>query len=135
MVQLPAICFNRLRSIWKYPFINLKKLYEKTGLTSFCYDGFCFLFTCTGTTSPGNKYRSDHGYKPPNPNDAQLMRAEEANHPNIVNAMHDIEKSMHSLHNAPDDFGGRKALAESDLKQAWISLRKALYFRLYQDTH
>ncbi len=75
------------------------------------------------------------GNKPPNPNEAQLMRAEEANHPNIVNAMHDIEKSMHSLHNAPDDFGGHKGQAESDLKQAWISLRKALYYRLYQDTH
>jgi hypothetical protein len=75
------------------------------------------------------------GNRPPSPNEAQLMRAEEANHPNITNAMHDIEKSMRALHNAPDDFGGHKAQAEADLKQAWISLRKALYFRLYKDTH
>jgi hypothetical protein len=75
------------------------------------------------------------GNRPPAPNEAQLMRAEEANHPNITNAMHDIEKSMKALHNAPDDFGGHKAQAESDLKQAWISLRKALYFRIYKDTH
>ncbi len=75
------------------------------------------------------------GNRPPAPNEANLMRAEEANHPNVTNAMHDIEKSMKSLHNAPDDFGGHKAQAEADLKQAWISLRKALYFRLYQDTH
>jgi hypothetical protein len=75
------------------------------------------------------------GNRPPAPNEANLMRAEEANHPNITNAMHDIEKSMKSLHNAPDDFGGHKAQAETDLKQAWISLRKALYFRLYQDAH
>jgi hypothetical protein len=75
------------------------------------------------------------GNRPPSPNEAQLMRAEEANHPNITNAMHDIEKSMRALHNAPDDFGGHKAQAETDLKQAWISLRKALYFRLYKDTH
>jgi hypothetical protein len=75
------------------------------------------------------------GNRPPAPNEAQMMRAEEANHPNITNAMHDIEKSMHALHNAPDDFGGRKAQAENDLKQAWISLRKALYYRLYKDTH
>jgi hypothetical protein len=75
------------------------------------------------------------GNRPPAPNEAQLMRAEEANHPNITAAMHDIEKSMKALHNAPDDFGGRKAQAESDLKQAWISLRKALYYRLYKDTH
>jgi hypothetical protein len=75
------------------------------------------------------------GNRPPAPNEAQLMRTEEASHPNIANAMHDIEKSMKALHNAPDDFGGHKAQAETDLKQAWISLRKALYFRLYTDTH
>jgi hypothetical protein len=75
------------------------------------------------------------GNRPPAPSEAQLMRAEEANHPNVAMAMHDIEKSMKALHNAPDDFGGHKGQAESDLKQAWISLRKALYYRLYRDTH
>jgi hypothetical protein len=75
------------------------------------------------------------GTRQPSPSEAQLMRAEEANHPNITNAMHDIEKSMKSLDAAPSDFGGHKAQAQSDLKQAWISLRKALYFRLYKDTH
>jgi|SRR5664279_2369541 len=75
------------------------------------------------------------GNRAPAPNEAQLMRAEEESHPNVTNAMHDIEKSMKALHNAPDDFGGHKAQAEADLKQAWVSLRKALYFRLYKDTH
>lgn len=75
------------------------------------------------------------GSRPPAPNEAQLMRAEENRHPNIARAMHDIEASMHALHEAPDDFGGRKAQAESDLRAAYVSLRKALYFRLYQDTH
>ena len=75
------------------------------------------------------------GNRPPAPNEAQLMRAEEAGHPNVTNAMHDIEKSMKALHNAPDDFGGHKAQAEADLKAAWVSLRKALYYRLYKDTH
>jgi hypothetical protein len=75
------------------------------------------------------------GNRPPAPNEEQLMKAEESKHPNIANAIHDIEKSMRSLHNAPDDFGGHKGQAESDLKQAWISLRKAIYFRLYKDTH
>jgi hypothetical protein len=75
------------------------------------------------------------GNKPPAPNEAQLMRAEEEVHPNITNAIHDIDKSVKALHNAPDDFGGHKAQAEADLKQAWISLRKALYYRLYKDTH
>jgi len=75
------------------------------------------------------------GNRPPAPNEVQLMRGEEAKHPNITRAMHDIEKSMEALHNAPDDFGGHKGQAEADLKAAYVSLRKALYFRLYQDTH
>jgi len=74
------------------------------------------------------------GSRPPSPAEVQLMSAEEANHPNITKAMHDIEKSMKSLDEAPDNFGGHRAQAVTDLKQAWISLRKALYYRLYQDT-
>jgi hypothetical protein len=75
------------------------------------------------------------GNRPPAPNEMNAMRAEERRHPNIAKAMHDIENSMHALHDAPDDFGGHKGQAESDLRQAYISLRKALYFRLYKDTH
>jgi hypothetical protein len=75
------------------------------------------------------------GNRQPAPNEQQMMRAEENRHPNIAKAMHDIEMSMRALHDAPDDFGGRKAQAEADLKQAWISLRKALYFRIYEDSH
>jgi hypothetical protein len=75
------------------------------------------------------------GSRPPAPNEAQLMRMEEQKHPNIARAMHDIEKSMQALHDAPDDFGGHKGQAENDLRAAYISLRKALYFRLYEDRH
>jgi hypothetical protein len=75
------------------------------------------------------------GNRPPAPNEAKLMKIEEDKHPNIAKSMHDIGDAMKHLHEAPDDFGGHKAQAEADLKQAWISLRKALYFRLYQDTH
>ena len=75
------------------------------------------------------------GNRPPAPNEAQMMRAEEQRHPNIARAMHDIEKSMQALHDAPDDFGGHKGQAESDLRAAYVSLRKALYFRLYEDRH
>jgi hypothetical protein len=75
------------------------------------------------------------GNRPPSPNEAQLMRAEEGMHPNITRAMHDIEKSIKSLNEAPDDFGGHKGQAINDLRQGLISLRKALYFRLYRDTH
>ena len=63
------------------------------------------------------------------------MRVEEARHPNITRAMHDIEMSLKFLEEAPDDFGGNKGRAITDLRQGWVSLRKALYFRLYQDTH
>jgi hypothetical protein len=75
------------------------------------------------------------GNRPPAAAELSAMQAEERRHPNIAKAMHDIEASMHALHDAPDDFGGHKGQAESDLRQAYISLRKALYFRLYKDTH
>lgn len=72
------------------------------------------------------------GNRPPAPREMKLMRAEEANHPNITKSMHETENALKHLQAAPDDFGGHKAQAESDLKQAWVSLRKALYYRLYQ---
>ena len=73
------------------------------------------------------------GNRAPAPNEVEMMRAEERAHPNIAKSMHDIEDALKHLHDAPDDFGGRKAQAEADLKQAWISLRKALYYRIYAD--
>jgi len=75
------------------------------------------------------------GTRPPSPNEAQLMHGEEELHPNISRAMHDIERSIRSLDEAPDDFGGHKGQAINDLKLGLISLRKALYYRLYKDTH
>jgi hypothetical protein len=73
------------------------------------------------------------GHRQPAPNEAKLMRMEESSHPNIAKSMNDISDAMKHLHEAPDDFGGHKTQAEADLKQAWISLRKALYFRIYKD--
>ncbi|HMC85600.1 MAG TPA: hypothetical protein VKI61_08735 [Chitinophagaceae bacterium] len=73
------------------------------------------------------------GNRAPAPNEVNLMSREEAKHPNIAKSMHDIEDAMKHLHEAPDDFGGHKGQAETDLKQAWVSLRKALYFRVYED--
>ncbi|MEP6747845.1 MAG: hypothetical protein ABJB86_08965 [Bacteroidota bacterium] len=73
------------------------------------------------------------GHRAPAANEAKLMRAEEEQHPNIAKSMQDISDAMKHLHEAPDDFGGHKGQAEADLKQAWISLRKALYFRIYKD--
>jgi hypothetical protein len=71
----------------------------------------------------------------PNHYEANLMAAEENNHPNITKSIHDLQDAMQHLHEAPDEFGGHKAQAEADLKQAYISLRKALYYRIYEDTH
>ena len=103
---------------------------------------FIFSFLLVATTAtfaqrPGIRIDLDVilGNRPPAPNETQLMRMEEAKHPNIAKSMQDIGDAMKHLHEAPDDFGGHKAQAESDLKQAWISLRKALYFRLYEDRH
>ena len=75
------------------------------------------------------------GNRQPAPEEANMMRVEEARHPNITKAMHDLEDAMKHLHEAPDTFGGNKGQAEADLKQAWISLRKALYYRISQDRH
>lgn len=72
------------------------------------------------------------GNRQPNPTEQRAMKAEEAAHPNLAQAMYNIQTSLQALHDAPDQFGGRKARAESDLKQAWISLRRALYYRLYR---
>jgi len=73
------------------------------------------------------------GNRPPNPEESRRMRAEEQGHPNIVQAMRKIEEAMNSLRDAPDNFGGHKGQAMEDLKKAYVSLRKALYFRLYED--
>lgn len=73
------------------------------------------------------------GTRAPAGNEVRLMRTEEEKHPNITKSMHDIEDAMKHLHDAPDDFGGHKAQAEADLKQSWISLRKALYFQIYKE--
>ena len=74
------------------------------------------------------------GNRPPAPNEIALMQAEEARYPNMANAMRAVRQAMDNLNNAPGIFGGHKAAAAADLKKAWISLRKALYFQLYQDT-
>jgi hypothetical protein len=73
------------------------------------------------------------GNRPPSPSEAQAMRAEEAAHPNIAKAMYNCKSALDALSAAPDEFGGHKARAQSDLRQAYQSLRKALYYRLYKD--
>ena|SRR5215831_13675320 len=99
----------------------------------------CFLIMAAGSVTHAQTVKVSLeviiGNRPPAPNEIKAMRAEEQLHPNIAKAMHDIEMSMKALHDAPAEFGGHKAQAEADLKQAYISLRKALYFRLWEDKH
>ena len=100
---------------------------------------FAILVMCTSLSFAQGRHFIDiaviTGDRQPAPQEARMMKAEENSHPNIAKAMHNIEKSMMFLNSAPDDFGGHKAQAQADLHQAWVSLRKALYFRLFQDTH
>jgi hypothetical protein len=75
------------------------------------------------------------GRRHPDRDEAFLMRREENSHPRIAQSMHNIENVISTLNNSPDDFGGHKSQAIADLQQALTSLRKALYFKIYQDNH
>ena len=61
------------------------------------------------------------------------VQQEEAAHPRIVKAIHEMQDALRELEEAPHDFGGNKGAAIRDTKQAIHSLRKALYFRLKMD--
>lgn len=61
------------------------------------------------------------------------IQQEEAAHPRLVHAIHEMREALHELEEAPNDFGGNKAAAIRDTKQAIHSLKRALYFRLKMD--
>jgi hypothetical protein len=61
------------------------------------------------------------------------IQSEEAAHPRLVKAIHEMKEALHELEAAPDDFGGNKAAAIRDTRAAIHSVRKALYFRLHMD--
>jgi hypothetical protein len=75
------------------------------------------------------------GKIPPSASEMNLLKVEEDKHSNIAKAMHDIHDAIDALNKAPDEFGGHKAQAAADLNASYISLRKALYYRLYEDKH
>jgi hypothetical protein len=60
-------------------------------------------------------------------------QTEEMKHPRIVAAIRQLQASYRELQAAPDDFGGNKAQAMTDLAQAIHSLKRALYYRLKMD--
>jgi hypothetical protein len=61
------------------------------------------------------------------------IQSEEAAHPRVAKALHQMKEALHELEAAPDDFGGNKAAAIRDTRAAIHSLKKALYFRLHMD--
>jgi len=61
------------------------------------------------------------------------MKSEEAAHPRLVKAIHEMREALKELREAPHDFGGNKAAAIHDTEQAIHSLKKALYYRLKMD--
>ena len=61
------------------------------------------------------------------------VQSEEAAHPRLVRAIHEMKDALRELEAAPDDFGGNKAAAIRDTRAAIHSLKKALYFRLHMD--
>ena len=64
---------------------------------------------------------------------ALTIQQEEAAHPRLTKAIHEMRDALAELEAAPSDFGGNKAAAVRDTKQAIHSLKKALYFRLKMD--
>lgn len=61
------------------------------------------------------------------------IQSEEAAHPRLVKAIHELEEAIDALQAAPDDFGGNKTIAINDCVKAKHSLKKALYYRLHMD--
>ena len=64
---------------------------------------------------------------------ALTIQQEEAAHPRLVKTIHEMREALRELEEAPHDFGGNKAAAVRDTKQAIHSLKKALYYRLKMD--
>ena len=61
------------------------------------------------------------------------VRSESQKHPRLQKAIDDLEDAIDYLHKAPDTFGGHKADAIKDCKQAVIALRKSLQFAAKKD--
>lgn len=61
------------------------------------------------------------------------IQSEEAAHPRLVNAIHEMKEALREMERAPDEFGGNKAAAIRDTRVAIHSLKKALYYRLRMD--
>lgn len=63
----------------------------------------------------------------------QNRRSEAARHPRIEKAIRELEDAVNYMENAPDTFGGFKAQAIADSKQAIKSLKRALDYKATVD--
>jgi C4-dicarboxylate-specific signal transduction histidine kinase len=61
------------------------------------------------------------------------VQSEEAAHPRLAKAIHELKEALREMERAPDEFGGNKAAAIRDTRVAIHSLKKALYYRLRMD--
>lgn len=61
------------------------------------------------------------------------IQSEEAAHPKIVLAINEMKDALYELSTTKDDFGGNKAAAIRDLRNAIHAMQKALYYRLNMD--
>ncbi len=63
----------------------------------------------------------------------ESIRSEANKHPRMQKAIDNIEDAIDYLQKAPDVFGGNKADAIKDCKQAAAALRRALQFAAKKD--
>jgi hypothetical protein len=61
------------------------------------------------------------------------MQVEMTAHPNMVEAIRDMQAAYRALDRAPDTFGGHKAAAMADLQRAIRSAKRALFYRIRMD--
>ncbi len=63
----------------------------------------------------------------------QNVKTEKSEHPRIARAIEQLEDAIKYMEEAPHDFGGHKAKAIADSRQAIVQLRKALEYRAVKD--
>ena len=96
----------------------------------------CFIFAQQVTERITINIDVILGKRPPAPNEYQLMQAEEARNPQLVDAMHHLEAAKAMLLERPNEnYGPNRQQALNDVNQAWQSIRRTLYFRIMADEH
>jgi hypothetical protein len=63
----------------------------------------------------------------------QTEEARQANYPKLQIAIEKMQEAVDYLQNSPNDFGGHKAAAIRDTKQAIASVKQAIEYRADQN--